>query len=212
MGTADDQQIGIVGATTPTLPQITSSGQIGVIPANPIDYAALAAEIQQSVDALTQAGINKIILSSRMQVFNIERAELAPRLRDVDIIIAGGSNTLLSDATDPLRTGDTADGEYPVVRTSASGQPILVVNPDGNYKYVARLVLEFSDDGIVNPQSLNPVIDGAYAADDAGVDRVYGADVNPREQANPNVVAITDGLRNVIASKDNLVTGNTQFF
>ncbi|NJO79018.1 MAG: bifunctional metallophosphatase/5'-nucleotidase [Cyanobacteria bacterium RM1_2_2] len=212
LGTSDDQRIGVVGATTPTLPQITSSGRIGVIPTNPIDYVALAAEIQQSVDALTAAGINKIVLSSHMQQFNIERDELAPRLRDVDIIIAGGSNTLLSDATDPLRSGDTTDGAYPAVRTSANGQPVLVVNTDGNYKYVGRLVLEFSDEGIINTQSLNPAINGAYAADEAGVDRVYGADVNPRQVANANIVAITDGLRNVIASKDNLVTGNTQFF
>ncbi len=212
LGTADDQRIGIVGATTPLLPQITSSGQIGVVGSNPVDYAVVAAEIQTSVDALTATGINKIIVTTHMQQINIERDELAPRLRNVDIIIAGGSNTLLADSTDPLRSGDVRDGDYPIVTTSATGQPTLVVNTDGNYKYVGRLVLEFDDSGVINNSSLNPTISGAYATDEAGVDRVYGSNVDPRAQANPNIVAITDGLRNVIAAKDNLVTGNTEVF
>ena len=212
LGTADDQKIGVVGATTPLLPQITSSGSIGVIPTNPVDYATLAAEIQKSVDALTATGINKIIVTTHMQQITVERDELATRLKNVDIIIAGGSNTLLADSTDPLRAGDVKQGDYPIVKTSVTGQPILVVNTDGNYKYVGRLVLEFDDNGVINTNSLNPAISGAYATDEAGVDRVYGSDVNPREKANTNIVAITDGLRKVISAKDNLVFGNTEFF
>ncbi|MBU6346817.1 MAG: bifunctional metallophosphatase/5'-nucleotidase, partial [Cyanobacteria bacterium REEB494] len=72
-GTADDQRIGIVGATTPTLANISSSGSTIVKPANPIDYDALAAEIQTSVDILKAQGINKIILLAHMQQLTIER-------------------------------------------------------------------------------------------------------------------------------------------
>jgi 2',3'-cyclic-nucleotide 2'-phosphodiesterase (5'-nucleotidase family) len=211
-GNADDQRIGIVGATTPTLANISSSGSIGISPSNPTDYDALAAEIQSTVNILKAQGINKIILLSHMQQFNIERDELAPRLRDVDIIIAGGSNTLLSDSNDVLRSGDTSDGVYPVVRTDADGNPVLVANTDGNYKYVGRLVTEFDSNGILNVNALNSSINGAYATDEAGVDRVYGTDVNPRDVANPNVVAITDGIRNVIATKDNLIVGKSSVF
>lgn len=211
-GNADDQRIGIVGATTPTLANISSSGSIGISPSNPTDYDALAAEIQTTVDILKAQGINKIILLSHMQQFNIERDELAPRLRDVDIIIAGGSNTLLSDSNDVLRSGDASDGVYPVVRTGADGNPVLVANTDGNYKYVGRLVTEFDSNGILNVNALNSSINGAYATDEAGVDRVYGTDVNPRDVANPNVVAITDGIRNVIATKDNLIVGKSSVF
>ena len=212
LGNGDDQKIGIVGATTPTLPNISASGGIVVTPSNPIDYAALAAEIQVTVDALKAQGINKIVLLSHMQQFNIERDELAPRLRDVDIIIAGGSNTLLSDANDVLRTGDTKQGDYPVVRTGTDGKPILVVNSDGNYQYVGRLVTEFDNAGVLLLDKLDNTINGAYATDEAGVDRVYGSDVNPRNVANANVVAITDGIRNVISSKDNLIVGKSNVF
>jgi predicted extracellular nuclease/2',3'-cyclic-nucleotide 2'-phosphodiesterase (5'-nucleotidase family)/Ca2+-binding RTX toxin-like protein len=211
-GNADDQRIGIVGATTPTLANISSTGSIGISPSNPTDYDALAAEIQATVDILKAQGINKIILLSHMQQFNIERDQLAPRLRDVDIIIGGGSNTLLSDANDVLRSGDTSGGTYPVVRTGADGNPVLVANTDGNYKYVGRLVTEFDSNGILNVNALNSSINGAYATDEAGVDRVYGTDVNPRDVANPNVVAITDGIRNVISTKDNLIVGKSSVF
>ncbi|MBF2047044.1 MAG: 5'-nucleotidase C-terminal domain-containing protein [Elainella sp. C42_A2020_010] len=210
----DGEKVGIVGATTPTLRTISSPGQVGILPANPTDYAALAAEIQKTVDALKAAGINKIILLAHMQQLNIERDELAPRLRDVDIIIAGGSHTPLLDDNDVARTdgGNSVVRGYPIVKTDANGQPVLVLNTDANYRYLGRVVVEFNDQGILDTSKLNDVINGAFAADEAGVDRVYGSDVNPREKANSNVVAISDGLRQVIASKDNTITGKTEFF
>ena len=211
-GTADDQRIGIVGATTPTLANISSSGSTIVKPANPIDYDALAAEIQTSVDILKAQGINKIILLAHMQQLTIERDELAKRLRDVDIIIAGGSHTILSDANDRLRVGDSSKGDYPIVKTGADGKPILVVNTDANYKYVGRLVAEFDQDGVIQVNKLDSAINGAYATDDAGVDRVYGSDVDPRAVANPNVVAIADGIKNLLAVKDNLIVGKASVF
>jgi 2',3'-cyclic-nucleotide 2'-phosphodiesterase (5'-nucleotidase family) len=212
VGTPDDQRIGIVGATTPTLSNISSSGSTIVRPAKPIDYVALAAEIQASVDILRAQGINKIILLSHMQQLNIERDELAKRLTGVDIIIAGGSHTLLSDANDILRTGDSTRGDYPVVKTGADGKPVLVVNTDANYKYVGRLVTEFNEAGEILVDKLNNVINGAYATDDAGVDRVYGSDVDTRAVANPNVVAIADGIKAVISTKDNLIVGKANVF
>lgn len=211
-GTADDQRIGIVGATTPTLRSISSPGGVGVRPANPTDFAALAAEIQATVDILTGQGINKIVVLAHMQQLNIERDELAPRLRDVDILIAGGSHTPLLDSNDVLRAGGTDEGDYPIFRTSATGQPLLVLNTDANYRYIGRLVVEFDDNGVINTNALNNVLNGAFATDEAGVDRVYGSDINPRNVANANVVAITDALRTVISNKDNTVTGKTEFF
>ncbi|MDX2255585.1 MAG: choice-of-anchor I family protein [Pseudanabaenaceae cyanobacterium bins.39] len=212
MGTADDQKIGIVGATTPTLPTISSIGATGVTPSNPTDYAALAAEIQATVDILTGQGINKVVLLSHFQQFAIESNEIAPRLKDVDIIIGGGSNTRLLDSNDVLRAGDTSQGDYPLVKMGTDGKPILVVNTDGNYKYVGRLVVEFDNQGVLLTDRLDNTINGAYATDAAGVNRVYGETVNVRDKANPNVVAITDGISNVIASKDGVILGKTSIF
>ena len=223
-GNADDQKIGIVGATTPLLPTISSSGKISVSPTNPTDYTALAAAIQSQVDKLTATGINKVILLAHMQQLDIEVDQLAPRLKDVDVIIAGGSHTLLADSNDLLRSGDTPGGTYPIVRTSASNQPILVVNTDANYTYVGRLVTTFDDAGIIQTNALDANINGAYATDQAGVDRVYGisnfnpaGDISALTNAAANtehqkIVAITNGIRNVVGSKDNLIVGKANVF
>lgn len=212
LGTSDDQRIGIVGATTPTLKSLSSTGDIGVLPLNAGDYDALAADIQGTVDRLTATGINKVILLSHMQQLFIERDELSRRLQNVDIIVAGGSHELVADSTDLVRPGDVSSGTYPIVRTSASGQPILVVNTAANYRYVGRLVVDFDDNGVIVPTSVDPNISGAFVTTEAGVDRVYGADVDPRAVSDPNVVAITDAIRNVIGAKDNLIFGQTDVF
>ncbi|MBX2885579.1 MAG: choice-of-anchor I family protein, partial [Granulosicoccus sp.] len=106
------ERIGVVGATTPSLAAITSAGGIGIAPEDASDIDALAASIQSAVEELIVAGIDKIVLLSHMQQIDIERS-LATRLEGVDIIVAGGSNTLLADENDTLRTGDVAAGTYP---------------------------------------------------------------------------------------------------
>ncbi len=208
-GTLDlGERIGVVGATTPTLRSISSPGNVGVFPANPTDFAALAAEIQTSVDELTSTGINKVVVLGHMQQLNVEQT-LAGLLRDVDVIIAGGSHTLLANPDDPLRVGDTSEGAYPIELTSATGQPTLVVNTASNWQYVGRLVVEFDANGILT--NIDEVT-GAYATDDAGVDAVYGTDVNPEDVADAEVVEITDAVEAVITSKDGNIFGETEVF
>ncbi|HEY9646107.1 MAG TPA: 5'-nucleotidase C-terminal domain-containing protein [Chroococcidiopsis sp.] len=203
--TINGDKVGIVGATTPLLRQISSSGDVGVLPASPTDYDALAADIQVSVDALKAAGINKIVVLAHMQQFAIERDQLAPRLRDVDVIVGGGSNTLLSDSSDRLRAGDTSGGVYPILKTDADGKPVAVVNTDGNYRYVGRLVVEFDANGNIIPSSIDPTISGAYATDAEGVAAVGGV-------ADPEITAITNALKTVINTQDGNIVGKTDVF
>lgn len=171
------EKVGVVGATTPTLRTISSPGNgIGLTPASfggtptAAELDALAAEIQADVDALITAnpGMNKVILLAHMQVIGIEQA-LAERLRHVDIIVAGGSNTRLFDSNDQARPGDSRQGPYPIVKSDADGKPVAVVNTDGNYKYLGRLVLDFDAEGTILPTSYDPAISGAYRTDAEGV-------------------------------------------
>ncbi|NEP85907.1 MAG: bifunctional metallophosphatase/5'-nucleotidase [Okeania sp. SIO2C2] len=205
IATVGGEEIGIVGASTPLLPAIASTGEVIVLPENDTDYDALAANIQAAVDELTATGINKVILLSHMQQLNIERDELAPRLRDVDILVAGGSHRLLSDETDRLRTGDTSAGPYPILKTDADGNPIAVVNTKANYTYVGRLVIDFDAEGILIPSSIDPSISGAYAADEEGVAATGGT-------PEPEIVEIIDTLHGVIATQDGNIFGNTTVF
>ncbi|MEB3337699.1 MAG: choice-of-anchor I family protein [Leptolyngbyaceae bacterium] len=203
------EKIGVVGATTPTLRSISSPGGVTVSPQpfagnpTPEQLDALAAEIQKDVDELLVAnpGLNKVVLLAHMQQIGIEQA-LATRLKNVDIIIAGGSNTRLLDETDRLRAGDTAQGTYPIITTDANGTPVAIVNTDGNYKYVGRLVIDFDQNGVIIPASYNPNVSGAYATDAQGV-----ADLNAENLVDPEIQAIVDQLRTVILAKESNVFG-----
>ncbi|MEL7071005.1 MAG: choice-of-anchor I family protein [Cyanobacteria bacterium J06581_3] len=203
------EPVGVVGATTPTLPSISSPDDVTVLPAdfdgNPTEAQldALAAEIQTDVDELLAAnpGLNKVVVLSHMQQIGIEQA-LATRLTNVDVIVAGGSNTLLADEDDRLRAGDSAQGEYPIFTTDADGKPVAIVNTDGNYKYIGRLVVEFDENGNVIPESYDPTVSGAYATDDEGV-----AALGAEGLVDPEIQDIVDTLEEVIVAKESNVFG-----
>ena len=93
------ERVGIVGATTPALSSISVTGDISVMLTGRDHIGALADIIQSAVDELADQGINKIVLLAHMQRIDVEQA-LAGTLENVDIIVAGGSNTLLADETD----------------------------------------------------------------------------------------------------------------
>jgi 2',3'-cyclic-nucleotide 2'-phosphodiesterase (5'-nucleotidase family) len=206
----DGERIGVVGATTPTLRNISSAGAVRVLPEGfggspeAVDIDALSGVIQGAIDALSSAGVDKIILLAHMQQISIER-QLAERLRDVDIIVGGGSDTIFADDTDRLRSGDTAGGDYPEIYTSPSGEPVLLVNTDGQYRYVGRLVVGFDADGRVITDTVDPLVSGAYAADAQGVTAVEGTPL-------PEVVAVTDAVAEVLIAREGNILGATEVF
>ena len=202
------ENIGVVGATTPALVSISSPGDVGVLPDSSTDFNALAAIIQAEVDKLTATGIDKVVLLSHMQQIGIEK-ELARLLEDVDVIMAGGSNTLLANPDDPLRAGDTATDVYPLDLTSRNGERVVVINTDGNYQYVGRLAVDFDTNGLISNIRDES---GAYATDDTGVDRVYGMDVNPEDVADPIIVEVTDAIADVVLDKDGNIFGSSEVF
>ncbi|MEL7238544.1 MAG: bifunctional metallophosphatase/5'-nucleotidase, partial [Planctomycetota bacterium] len=207
--------IGIVGATVPTIDSISSAGDdLGIFPesfdSNPTDEQldALAAILQAEVDALLADNptMNKVILLSHMQQITIEQA-LAERLENVDIIVAGGSNTRLFDEDDRPRDGDSVQGEYPIFVENAGGTSTAVVNTDGTYKYVGRLVIGFDEDGNIIEETYDPTISGAYATDDQGV-----ADLDAAGLVDPEIDAITDAIQAEIVSTESNVFGVSDVF
>lgn len=203
--TPSGEIIGVVGATTPWLRTESSPGDVGIAPENREDIPALTAIIQESVDELKSTGVKVIILAGHLQRFAIDEA-LAAQLRGVDIIISGGSNTLLVDNTDRLHDGDAAAGDYPILVSSAADEPVAIVSTDGNYKYVGRLVVDFDETGVLIPESIDPEVSGAFATDEAGV-----ADTGNVAPA-PQVVAITEAIRNVVLAKDGATFGSTSVY
>lgn len=206
--TVGGQRIGLIGASSPSFPTITSMGGLTVTPplagGAAVDIDALAARIQQGVDEMTSAGIDKIILMAHMQTIAIEKA-VAAKLRNVDIIIAGGSNTLLADDNDALRAGDTRADTYPLTFTSPSGEPVLVVNTDADFKYLGRLVAGFDAQGVLLPGSLNAQVNGVVRVPEE-VTVVDGVEATPR------IVALRDAVEEVLMRKDGSVFGSTDVF
>jgi 2',3'-cyclic-nucleotide 2'-phosphodiesterase (5'-nucleotidase family) len=201
------EPIGVVGATTPTLDIISDPGDIDISPSpfdtNPTSFQldALAAVIQTEVDALLAANaeMDKIIVLAHMQQISVEFG-LAERLEHVDIIVAGGSNTRLFDSNDRVRDGDSAQGVYPTFITNAGGSETAVVNTDGSYKYVGRLVIDFNDAGQIVPGSYDATVSGAYATDDQGV-----ADLNADGLVDPEIQAIVNAIEaEIIATESNI--------
>lgn len=200
--TVDGETIGIVGASTPTLPAITSVGGLGVRPADSSNVEALATIIQTHVNALRSAGVDKIILLAHMQQISVEKT-LAGLLRHVDIIVAGGSNTILADANDSLRSGDNAADTYPLEMTAANGQPVLVVNTNGDFTYLGRLIVEFDEDGVILTDKLDPQTNGAWRSDQMPQSSF---------EALAAINAITDPLESVLQNKDGNVFGLTSVY
>jgi 2',3'-cyclic-nucleotide 2'-phosphodiesterase (5'-nucleotidase family) len=208
------EKVGVIGATTPWLKTISSPGNVGISPApfsgtpTPAELDALAAVIQADVDALLAAnpGLNKVILLAHMQQLNIEQA-LAERLRHVDIIAGGGSNTRLFDSNDTARPGDSTQGVYPIIKTDADGKPVAVVNTDGNYKYLGRLVLEFDAAGVIIPGSYDAKVSGAYLTDAAGL-----AALEAEAFIDARVQGVVDSLRSVIVAQESEWFGVSDVF
>ncbi|MYD54031.1 MAG: bifunctional metallophosphatase/5'-nucleotidase [Chloroflexi bacterium] len=195
------EPVGIVGATTPHLAWISSAGEVTVEPPDGFDLDALAAIIQSAVDDLTAQGVNKIILLAHMQQIEIE-LQLAGRLRHVDIVVAGGSNTLLADETDRLRPGDRAVGGYPLRISSAAGEPMLLVNTDADYRYLGRLVVRFDSRGLIQAGSVDPEVSGVYATDEEGRALATAAPI-------AGVSRIAEALRAVIQDRDGEIVART---
>jgi 2',3'-cyclic-nucleotide 2'-phosphodiesterase (5'-nucleotidase family) len=225
--TKGGQKIGLVGATTQILEQISSTGGVEVKGfagdgAETNDMALLASQLQPVIDDLTSQGVNKIVLMAHLQQLQYEQ-QLAPLLRGVDIILAAGSNTRLGDADDVPATfnGHSANfvGSYPIVTNGADGGTTLIVNTDNEYTYLGRLVVDFNGAGEIVLGSLDTVINGAYAATTSAVATAWSvaeADLGTTAFAagtkGAKVAQLTGAVQDVIAAKDGQVWGYTNVY
>ena len=189
------ERIGVVGATTPQLPNISSPRNVVV--------NAVAPAVQAEIDRLTDHGVNKIIVISHLQDVNEDLA-LATELSGVDVMIAGGGDELLINDDDPKSPGDAetaAAGPYPLTATGADGAQIPVVTTAGNYKYVGRLVVGFDRAGQVietNEELTGPVRVVGTGYDD-------GVHPDPRATSmivEPVQAFVADLAANVLATSE----------
>jgi 5'-nucleotidase/UDP-sugar diphosphatase len=202
--TVAGQQVAIVGATTETLPFVTSPGLVGI-------DADVAGAIQAEVDLLTSMDINTILVGSHLQGLDNDAAVIA-QLDNVDAFIGGGGGGLLANPSDLLVPGDAPIGAYPQIVADLDGTGVPSVTTPGDYAYIGALELVFDADGnlMSSSGSMNRVSGigpDAVAGDPFIIDNVVTPVAAAVEALGQNVIAsITstelDGRRVTIRSRE----------
>lgn len=214
--------IGMVGLTTPYLERISSPGAVVVMDEDnttnadravsvellDAEMTALAALIQPVIDQVIASGVNKVVLASHLQDIRYEKA-LIGKLRGVDILLAGGSDSILASENTTLRAGDTAVDSYPLQATDIDGNPALIVSTDGEYSYLGRLLVEFDESGVITgfDEASGPV-----ATTDQNVTLITGSSELVAGSVSALVQQVVDGLQSVVASKDGQTYGFSEVF
>lgn len=192
--------IGVIGATTPMLPFISSPRNVEVLD-------DVAGAIMAEVEALQAAGVKIIILISHLQSIE-EDLELAGMLSGIDIMVAGGGDELLANPGDLLIPGDETHiyGPYPMTATDATGLDLPVVTTSGGYGYVGQLVAAFDKNG--NLLMIDEELSGPYRV--AGGNYPDAVMPDPLVQAmvvDPIVAGLADMAEHVVATSEVALDG-----
>lgn len=164
-------RLGVVGAVTPDLHDISSPGEH-------VKMLDLVPSVQAAIDDLVKQGVNKIAMVSHCG-FGLER-EMAQKLRGLDVIVGGHSHTLLGS---PALPGDIqGTGKYPTVVKNADGDTALVVQSWEWGKVFGKLEVVFDDLGKVKSWSdAQPIAVTAEIHEDAVVKAMVTALKKPIE-------------------------------
>ncbi len=197
----DGQKIGVIGLIYPQVNTITTLRNVKV-------DTAIVSIAQQQIDELIDEGVNKIVLITHLQSINNE-LDLIKNLTDVDLVIAGGGDELLTNNPEKNELpGITQFGEYPLVVKDAEEKDVYVVTTPGEYRYVGNLQIKFDEKGRVDAiEKESDVILVANVAPDSGLQasvvdsvRIYAANLDR------NVIARTevplDGTRANIRTRE----------
>jgi len=217
------EAVGIIGATTQRLNQISSPSGTTVVGATDNDMAVLAAQLQPVIDAValgldgingTADDVDKIVLATHLQQISLEQT-LAGLLRGVDVIVAGGSDTLLANPSNTLLPGDTAAGSYPLIVNDLDGKSTLIVSTDGEYSYVGRLLVPFDANGDILTVELDDTANGPIPSTTASVANLWSGDAanafTPGSKGS-EVEALTNPVETIVSTQDGNVFGYTAFF
>ncbi|NCR45161.1 MAG: hypothetical protein GPJ09_13620, partial [Microcystis aeruginosa SX13-01] len=229
------EKVGIIGIVTPYLKSIADTGAIQVTTRDAngnvitgttsvdVQVDSIIRNITPEVQALSNAGINKIILMTHLQESRIEIAlaqKMAALGLGVDLLLGGGSHQLMSSETGvpPLREDETQQNNgqllqpFPQVYGEGDNR-VVFVNSAPNYRYLNQLVVTFDYKGVVSTIGDDS---GPYATDIAGVDRLYDESITTLDQvkakADQDIVNIVDGVQSFVNQQDGNIFGQTDVF
>ena len=167
----DGLKIGLIGLTPEDTNELASPGKN-------ITFSDPVAAVQAEVDALAERGINKIIVLSHSG-YGVD-LEVAAKVKGVDVIVGGHSNTLLSN------TNEKAKGPYPTMVGDTA-----VVQAYAYGKYLGELSVTFDDDGKVTNATGEPLLIDGQVAEDATIVARVSELAKPLDEIRNKVVAKT---------------------
>ncbi len=189
------QKVGVIGAVTPDLPQISSPGPN-------VKVLELMDSLKASAEALKAQGIDKIFLVSHLG-YTLEQ-EVARTVPGIDVIVGGHSHTLLG--TFDNKDFPASEGPYPTIVQNPDGNRTLLVAAWEWGKVLGRLKVNFGDTGAVESWEGNPVpVTADIAEDDTARRMVATLSVpiaNLRQQVISTAAAPLNGNREVVRQRE----------
>ncbi|XP_026164026.1 5'-nucleotidase [Mastacembelus armatus] len=154
----EGQRVGVVGYTSQETSALSAPGPH-------LQFEDEVTSLQLQVDKLQTLGINKIIALGHSG-FTIDQI-IARKVRGVDVVIGGHTNTFLYTGTPP--STEVPAGPYPFMVRSDDGRQVPVVQAYAFGKYLGYLKVTFDYAGNVLQSTGNPILLDITVPQDAEV-------------------------------------------
>lgn len=145
--TVGGERVGVIGYTSRETPALSRPGPH-------LRFEEEVPALQLVVDKLQTLGVNKIIALGHSG-FTTDQ-EVARRVRGVDVVIGGHSNTFLYTGQPPAL--EVPVGPYPFMVRSDDGRQVPVVQAYAFGKYLGYLKVTFNNAGEVVKAAGNPIL------------------------------------------------------
>jgi 5'-nucleotidase len=179
--TVGGEHFGIVGATTPTVTNISSPGPT-------VKLKDLHDSVQGAVDKLRSQGVDKVILLTHIGYR--EDQDLAKTLHGVSIVVGGHSHTPLG--TPDLPGWPKSEGPYPTVVKDSQGVSVPIVQSWEWGKVVGHITLDFDKNGkLVRWSNAKPIVVDSTIPDDQVVASMVAAFKKPIAAMDSQVIGTT---------------------
>ncbi|XP_029281922.1 LOW QUALITY PROTEIN: 5'-nucleotidase-like [Cottoperca gobio] len=141
------QRVGVVGYTSKETPALSKPGPH-------LQFEDEVPALQLQVDKLRTLGVHKIVALGHSG-FTTDQL-IAKKVRGVDVVIGGHSNTFLYTGSPP--SSEFPAGLYPFMVQSDDGRQVPVVQAYAFGKYLGHLTVTFDDAGNVLKATGNPIL------------------------------------------------------
>ncbi|XP_041661642.1 5'-nucleotidase [Cheilinus undulatus] len=145
--TVGGEKVGVVGYTSRETPALSRPGPH-------LKFEDEVPALQLQVDKLQTLGVNKIIALGHSG-FTMDQ-EIAKKVRGVDVVIGGHTNTFLYSGQAP--SSEVPAGPYPFMVKSDDGRHVPVVQAYAFGKYLGYLKVTFDGVGNVVKSTGNPIL------------------------------------------------------